>query len=63
MKQYVDERREIAEGNKSLKKKKKEKNNEKKKESWKRLGELNEEFKDIKESKKKSKKMFQTVLQ
>ena len=31
MKQYVDERREIAEGNKSLKKKKKEKNNEKKK--------------------------------
>ena len=30
MKQSVDERREVAEGNKSLKKKKKEKNNEKK---------------------------------
>ena len=29
---------------------------------WKRLGELNQEFKDIKEHKKKSKKMSKSIL-
>ena len=29
---------------------------------WKRLGELNQEFKDIKEKKKKSKKISKSIL-
>ena len=47
-------RREVAEKNKLLKKKKKqEKNKEDEKEMWTKLKELNKEFKDISEHKKK----------
>ena len=59
-------RREVAENNKLLKKKKEKKKEEedkqKEKAMWKRLGELNQEFKDIKEHKKKSKKMSKSIL-
>ena len=44
------------------KKKKQEENKEKEKAMWKRLGELNQEFKDIKENKKKSKKISKSIL-
>ena len=51
-------RRKVAEQNKLLKKKRKQgKNKEDKKEMWSRLKELNQEFKDIKEHKKKAKKV------
>ena len=45
-----------------LKKKKQEENKEKEKAMWKRLGELNQEFKDIKENKKKSEKISKSIL-
>ena len=47
----------MAEQNKLFKKKRKqEENNMREKEMWKRLGELNKEFRDIRKSKKDSKK-------
>ena len=44
------------------KKKKKEENKKNEKELWNQLKELNQEFKDIRGHKKKSKKMSKTIL-
>ena len=59
-------RREVAEKNKMLKKKKKRKQEEKRikeKDIWKRLSQLNDEFKGINKSKKDAKKVSDTVIQ
>ena len=67
MKEHVEKikikRREVTGENKLLKKKKKQEENKKpEKEMWNRLNGLNQEFKDIKEHKKKSLKMSKTIL-
>ena len=63
-KEVKEKRGEVAEKNELLKskKRKQEESKEKEKEMWKRLSELNKEFRDIKKFKKYSKKMSQTIL-
>ena len=56
-------RREVAEQNKLLKKKRKQEETKiKEKDMWKRLNELNSEFKEHKKTKKDAKKMFATII-
>ena len=68
VKEHVEKRkikrREVAEKNKFEKKKKKKQEQDKKtkKELWDEMKDLNKEFKDMKEPKKKSKKMSKTIL-
>ena len=59
-------RQEVAKKNKLLKKKKKKKQQQeetkiKERDMWKRLSQLNDEFKEIKKSKKDTKKMSDTI--
>ena len=56
-------RLEVAEKNKQLKKRKQEESKVKEKVLWKRLGELNKEFNQIKKSKKDSKKMSESIIE
>ena len=59
----MQKRREVAENNKLLKKKKKIEDNQKKeKEMVKRLDELNQEFREIQNFIKSSRKMSKSVL-
>ena len=56
-------RREVIEKNKLLKKrKKKEKSKKDEKEMWDRLKVLNKEFRTLKSTRKKAKKMSETIL-
>ena len=62
MSRRTTKRVDVAEKNKLFKKKKKRKKIIKAKEMWKRLGELNKEFSEIKKAQKDSKKMSESII-
>lgn len=63
LKKRKEKCRQVAETNKLLKKKKKQEEFKKSEEAyWKRLGELNKQFKANKKDKKEAKKMYQTIM-
>lgn len=63
LKKRKEKCRQVAETNKLLKKKKKQEEFKESEEAyWKRLGELNKQFKANKKDKKEAKKMSQTII-
>ena len=63
VKKQRQKRRDVAEKNKLLRKKQKQEQDKvKEKQMWERLSELNKEFSDIRQSKKNSKRMSESII-